>query len=98
MMREQPHHSIPFHFTYMLKSPRLIHASNSTRPYTDRYNVASVYDNNVTTVCPPLDELTDEQIDALIDSQPDVMDDINIFPELSGDDYANAVLADLNNF
>jgi len=81
----------------MIKSPRLIHASNSTRPYTDRYNVASVYDN-VTISCESLDELTDEQIDALIDSQPDVIDNVNIFPELSGDDYANAVLADLNNY
>ena len=79
----------------MIKSPRYLHAATPTRPYKHQFNVASVYDNNVTT-CEQLDELTDEQIEALIDSSPDdLTSDLNIFPELSGDDYADAVLADL---
>jgi hypothetical protein len=87
----------------MIKSPRLIHASNSTRPYTDQYNVASVYDNNVTTNAVAGDDLTDEEINALINADrfncvargDSIYNNADIHDDLYGDDYADAILADL---
>ena len=82
----------------MIKSPKLINAKNSTRPYTDVYNVESVYHNDVTTSA-ACDELTDEQIDSLIHDQ-DARHSADCFnneihSDLMGDDYADAVLAEL---
>ena len=51
--------------------------------------------------------MTDKEFDAMIDNMTDeqfdkfmaaCFDDVNIFPELSGDNYADAVLADLKNY
>jgi hypothetical protein len=86
----------------MIKSPRLTHASNSTRPYTDRYNVESVY-NNVTTNVVAGDDLTDEEINALIDADrfncvargDSIYNNADIHEDLYGDDYAAAILSEL---
>ena len=82
----------------MIKSPRLLNAKRSIRPYTDVYNVESVYDN-VTTNCGDDVELTDEQIDALINDQDvrcanDCFDN-EIKSDLYGDDYADAIMSEL---
>ena len=87
----------------MIKSPRLIHASNPTRPYADKYNVQSVYDNNVTTSAVADDELTDEQISALIEADrfncvgggDSIYNNADIHEDLYGDDYADAILSEL---
>ena len=82
----------------MIKSPKLLNAKNSTRPYTDVYNVESVYDN-ATINCAVNDELTDEQIDALINSESEtvgIMGSLfDVKSELYGDDYADAMMAEL---
>ena len=82
----------------MIKSPKLLNAKNSTRPYTDVYNVESVYHNDVTT-SDACDVLTDEQIDDLINAQ-DVRHSDDCFnneikSDLYGDDYADAMMRDL---
>ena len=83
----------------MIKSPRYLNASNPTRPYHDRFNVESVYDNNVTTDCASGDELTDEQIDALINSESETVGIMgsmfDVKSDLYGDDYADAMMAEL---
>ena len=83
----------------MIKSPKLLNAKNSTRPYTDVYNVESVYDN-VTTNCAVNDELTDEQIDALINTDSQTFGGImasefDVKDDLYGDDYADAIMSEL---
>ena len=82
----------------MIKSPKLLNAKRSTRPYTDVYNVESVYDN-VTTNCADDCELTDEQIDDLINAQDarhsDDCFNNEIKADLYGDDYADAMMAEL---
>ena len=82
----------------MIKSPKLLNAKNSIRPYTDVYNVESVYHNDA-TISANCDELTDEQIDSLINDQ-DARHSADCFnneihSDLMGDDYADAVLAEL---
>ena len=85
----------------MIKSPKLLNAKRSTRPYTDVYNVESVYDN-VTTNCGNDVELTDEQIDSLIHDQDarqsDDCFDNEIHGDLYGDDYANEVINSIGHF
>ena len=65
----------------------------STKPYADCYNVESIYTTGFTKTIHG--ELTDEEIDALIESESDDYTKPDIHSDLSGDDYADCVMSDL---
>ena len=65
----------------------------STKPYSDCYNVESIYTTGFTKTIHG--ELTDEEIDSLIKSESDDYSKPEIHSDLSGDDYADAMLAEL---
>ena len=83
----------------MIKSPRYLNASNPTRPYKHHFNVEGLYDTDVTTDCASGDELTDEQIDALINSESETVGIMgsmfDVKSDLYGDDYADAMMSEL---
>ena len=65
----------------------------STKPYADCYNVESIYTTGFTKTIHG--ELTDAEIDSLINSESDDYSKPNIHSELIGDDYADAMLKEL---
>ena len=68
----------------------------STRPYPDCYNVESVYHSGYANTIHA--ELTDAEIDALIkDDDSAMLFDNDIYSELVGDAYADAILADMSS-
>ena len=77
----------------MIQSPKLLNPINSTRPYKDEFNVESVYSSGSDKII--YGELTDEEIDVLINSESDDYSKPDILADLSGDDYADAMMAEL---
>ena len=74
------------------------------RPYRDHYNTESIYKNIGYSVAESGQELTDDQIAYLTESEiemycsrGDSVFSVNTHDELYGDDYADAILADLYN-
>ena len=65
----------------------------STKPYADCYNVESIYTTGFTETIHG--ELTDAEIDALIESESDDHKKPMIHSDLSGDDYADAMMQEL---
>ena len=77
----------------------------STKPYTDGYNVFSVYvtgQHDLSMVDTQTVQLNDDEIDAMIESKifhtvdkGDSMYNTDTHADCYGDDYADAILADL---
>ena len=83
----------------MIKSPKLLNAEHSIRPYTHHFNTEGLYNNDV-TISDCSDALTDEQIDALIDADSQTFGGImssefDVHSDLYGDDYADAMMTEL---
>lgn len=84
----------------MIKSKRYLNATNPTRPYKHHFNTDGLYDMSVTHTT-DAGALTDEQIDAMIAAEPDVLgivgSDFDVKANLYGDAYADAILADMQS-
>ena len=81
----------------MIKHPQILNASNPTRPYTYDFNVEGLYQSGCKQSNANHGELTDAEIDALIMSESDDYSKPDVHDDLYGDDYADAILADLAN-
>ena len=76
-----------------------MHAANSIRPYTDVYNTEGLY-NYDRQQCDELDALTDKEIEQLIEADSKTFggimgSDFDVKRNLYGDDYADAMMAEL---
>tara|TARA_R110002012_G_scaffold87989_1_gene217140 strand:+ start:502 stop:837 length:336 start_codon:yes stop_codon:yes gene_type:complete len=64
-----------------------------SKPYSDCNNVKSVYTTGFTKI--HSSELTDDEIDSLINSESDDYKKPDIHTDLFGDDYADAMMKEL---
>jgi hypothetical protein len=77
----------------MIQHPRYLNATNPIRPYVDVFNTKSVYTSGSNKTA--LYALTDEQIELLIKAESDDYSKPDIHADLAGDDYADAMMAEL---
>lgn len=82
----------------MIKSPKLLNAKHSIRPYKHHINTEGLYNNDGVN-CVVNDELTDDQIEYLINCESDnpgmMRSDYDVKSELYGDEYADAMMKEL---